>query len=79
MESNPIISSFWDFVAYSLLDFQMKLQLLYTLIYIFKLSKRKQISLWGCTFCQKAFTQVAQAPKLRTKSQPRKKSQEVLV
>ena len=52
------MTSWWDLVAYSLFEFQAPVTLV---IGIFKLSSSGQISLSGCTFSQKDFTQVTHA------------------
>ena len=51
-----IVISFWDFVAYNLKEFQNETPVTFV-IRILRLSTRKQISLSGCTFSQKDFTQ----------------------
>ena len=54
-----IVASFWNFVVYSI--FGLPNETPVTLVIdIFKLSTSRQISLWGCTFGHKGFTQVAQ-------------------
>ena len=56
MGSNSIISSWVDFAAYNLLDFQIELFI--TLVIDFsKLNTGRQIGSWGCTFDQKGFSQ----------------------